>query len=487
MNRIILNVEQAKEKINKEIYGHFAEHLGRCIYEGLWVGEHSDIPNENGIRKDVVEALKKINIPVLRWPGGCFADEYHWKDGIGSGGTRNKHVNTHWGSVVENNHFGTHEFLDLCEQLDTEPYISGNVGSGTVHEMQQWIEYMTFAGESSMTNWRKANGREKPWKLKYFGIGNENWACGGRMLPEYYADLYRRYQTYVPDYDDNGIYKIACGSYDDNYNWTEVLMDRAGEYMDGLSLHYYTVPGTWENKGSATDFTKDEWYTTMKRTLYMDELIGKHSTIMDKYDPDKNIGLVIDEWGTWHDVEKGTNPRFLFQQNTMRDALVAGINLNIFNNRCDRVKMANIAQMINVLQAVILTKGKQMILTPSYHVFDLYKVHQDATMVPVHLEVNKYKAIPQLNVSASKNSKGQLNITICNLDPNKSADIECKINGEYGNKVNGKVLTSCEINAHNTFDNPSNVKPSIIDEHTINADKINVKLASASVALLTIE
>ncbi|MFW5991760.1 MAG: alpha-N-arabinofuranosidase [Halanaerobiaceae bacterium] len=487
MNKIILDVNQAKDKINKEIYGHFAEHLGRCIYGGLWVGEDSDIPHNHGIRKDVIEALKRINIPVVRWPGGCFAEEYHWRDGIGPRAERKNHVNTHWGGVLENNHFGTHEFLDFCEQLGTEPYICGNVGSGTVNEMQQWIEYITFDGESPMANWRKANGREKPWRLKYFGIGNENWTCGGNMSPEYYADIYRSYQTYVRNYDSNEIYKIACGSYNDKYNWTDVLMDRAGEYMDGLSFHYYTVPGPWEDKGSATDFTRDEWFTTMKKTLYIDKIITGHSTIMDKYDPEKNVGLIIDEWGTWYNAEEGTNPRFLFQQNTMRDALVAGINLNIFNNHCDRVQMANIAQMINVLQAIILTRGKKMILTPTYHVFDMYQIHQDAVMVPVQLDINKYKTIPQLNVSASKNNKGHVNITICNLDPDKPADIECIIYGEWFKKVKGKVLTSKEINAHNTFENPDYVKPDTLDEATINKNKLDVKLPSASVVLLTLE
>jgi len=240
MNRLIIDADRKRGKINRNIYGHFAEHLGRCIYEGLWVGEESPIPNIRGIRSDVVEALRKIKVPVLRWPGGCFADHYHWQDGIGPRTQRKKIVNSCWGGVTENNHFGTHEFMDLCAQLNTEPYICGNVGSGSVHEMEQWIEYMTFDGESPLANLRKENGREKPWELKYFGVGNENWGCGGNMRPEYYADVYRRYQTYVKSYGDNEIFKIASGSHDDDYYWTEVLMERAGRYMDGLSLHYYT-------------------------------------------------------------------------------------------------------------------------------------------------------------------------------------------------------------------------------------------------------
>ena len=353
MNNIQIFAAQKKGTINKNIYSHFAEHLGRCIYEGLWVGEDSPIPNTKGIRNDVLEALKKIKLPVLRWPGGCFADEYHWKDGIGPLSNRKLMINTHWGGVVENNHFGTNEFMLLCELLGCEPYICGNVGSGTVQEMQEWIEYVSFEGESPMANLRRDNGHEKPWGLKYFGVGNENWGCGGNMRVEYYADLYRRYQTYARNYGSNKLYKIACGPNSADYHWTEVMMREAGAYMDGLSLHYYTVCGTWQNKSSATDFNELEWFSIMKNSLFMDELITKHSALMDVYDPQKRVGLMVDEWGTWHSVEPGTNPGFLYQQNTMRDAVSAGTHLNIFNNHCERVQMANIAQLVNVLQSMI--------------------------------------------------------------------------------------------------------------------------------------
>lgn len=487
MNSLILNADINKGKINKNIYGHFAEHLGRCIYEGIWVGEDSAIPNVRGIRTDVVEALRNIKIPVLRWPGGCFADEYHWRDGLGPREKRAKIVNTHWGGVTENNHFGTHEFFDLCEQLGAEPYICGNVGSGTVYEMQQWVEYMTFAGESPMANWRQENGRDEPWELRYFGVGNENWGCGGNMRPEYYADLYRRYQTYVRNYGDNNIYKIACGPNTDDYEWTEILMSRAGKYMNGLSLHYYTVAGTWDEKGSATDFTKKEWYNTMKKTLFMEELIKKHSTIMDRYDPEKEVGLIIDEWGTWFEVELGTNPGFLYQQNTLRDALVAGINLNIFNNHCDRVQMANIAQTVNVLQAMVLTKGEKVVLTPSYHVFEMYKIHQDSMMIPLDLDIEKYNDIPQISVSASKDNKNQIHITLCNLDPDNVAEIDCKIYNANFNKVRGKILTAPELSMYNTFDNPEQVKPGVFNEFKINKNNLQAELPPASIVLFNLE
>ncbi|MFP4016738.1 MAG: alpha-N-arabinofuranosidase [Halanaerobiales bacterium] len=493
MNKLTINTDIKKGKINRNIYGHFAEHLGRCIYEGFWVGDDSDISNTNGIRNDVVEALRDINIPVLRWPGGCFADEYHWRDGIGRREERPRMVNTHWGGVIENNHFGTHEFFELCKQLDAEPYICGNVGSGTVYEMQQWVEYMTFDGESPMSNLRGKNGQEEPWKLKYFGVGNENWGCGGNMRPEYYADLYRRYQTYVRNYGDNKIFKIAGGANVDDYNWTDVLMKHAASFMDGLSLHYYTVPGdSWEAKGSATDFTAKEWFVTLKKTLYIEELIRKHSTIMDRYDPEKRVGLIIDEWGTWYDVEPGTNPGFLYQQNTLRDALVAGINLNIFNNYCDRVQMANIAQTINVLQSMILTRGKEMILTPTYHVFEMYKVHQDAELLDFDLISEDYQmdeeSVPAVNASASVDRKGNINITLCNLKDTGDVNLECVFNSMDNDisEVKGRILTADELNAHNTFENTDRVKPETYNNAERTERGFQVNIPARSVILLTL-
>jgi alpha-L-arabinofuranosidase len=493
-NNVIVNADITKGKINKNIYGHFAEHLGRCIYEGIWVGEDSAIPNTKGIRNDVLAALKNINVPVLRWPGGCFADEYHWKDGVGPRENRKRMVNTHWGGVVENNHFGTHEFMLLCELLECEPYICGNVGSGTVQEMSEWVEYMTFEGESPMANWRRENGQDEPWKLKYFGVGNENWGCGGNMRPEYYADLYRRYQTYVRNYGGNKIYKIAGGANVDDYNWTEVLMKNAHWLMDGLSLHYYTIPGDfWLGKGSAVDFPEDEWFITMKKALHMDELITKHSTIMDKYDPDKRIGMIIDEWGTWFDVEPGTNPGFLYQQNTIRDALVAGLHFNIFHNHADRVQMTNIAQTVNVLQAMILTEGEKMILTPTYHVFDMYKVHQDAELLAVDSTFGSYEnngvTLPQVTVSASKNTEGIVHISLCNIDHQNEAVLDLDLRGVIGveSKVSGTIITADSMNAHNTFEQPEVVKPAAFTGVSVENNKLSIKLPAMSVVTLAVK
>jgi len=491
VQEIVVDVDQARNTINPEIYGHFAEHLGRCIYDGIWVGGNSDIPNIRGMRKDVLEALKQINIPVLRWPGGCFADEYHWKDGIGPKEKRPKIVNTHWGMVVEDNSFGTHEFLDLCELLDCEVYIAGNVGSGTPEEMMEWVEYMTFDGDSEMANLRKLNGREKPWKIKYFGVGNENWGCGGNMTPEYYADLYKRFSTYVKNYPGSRIIKVACGPGDWNTHWMEVVLRRAARRMDAISLHYYVFTGNWRNKGSATNFNENDWFKLMKKTLDVNRLLDTHIKIMDKYDREKRIGLYVDEWGTWWNPELEKEGGVLYQQNTLRDAVSAGIYLNAFNNHCNRVKMANIAQTVNVLQAMVLTKGKQMILTPTYHVFEMYKVHQGAKMIPIDLTceayVSKEEKLSSLDVSASKTESGKVNITICNLNHIKPAEIVCELKNYTPKSVKGRTLTAEKINAHNTFDDPYTVKPEKLSGLEIKEQKVFVTLPAKSVNVIEIE
>ncbi|WP_112182335.1 alpha-N-arabinofuranosidase [Paraliobacillus zengyii] len=488
--KVVVNADVSRGIINKNIYGQFSEHLGRCIYEGLWVGEDSPIPNTNGIRNDVLHALKELNIPILRWPGGCFADEYHWKDGIGPREGRKRMVNTHWGGLVENNHFGTHEFMMLCDLLETEPYINGNVGSGTVQEMSEWVEYMTFDGESPMANWRKENGKEEAWKLTYFGVGNENWGCGGNMRPQYYADLYRRFQTYVRNYGDNKIFKIAGGPNVDDYNWTEVLMRDATHLMDGLSLHYYVHPGGFENKGSATNFSETEWEVSMQKTVYMEELIEKHSTIMDKYDPEKRVHLIVDEWGGWYDVEPGTNPGFLYQQNTVRDALIAGVTLNIFNNHNERVQMANIAQMVNVIQAMVLTEEDKMLLTPTYHIFNMYKVHQDAERIALDIDTKMLeidgKEYPQVSASASK-ANGVVNISLCNLDKDEKVTLDLDLRGVDFSDVTGEVVTSEKMNDYNSFENPDKIKPVDFKAIKVNEDKVTIELPAMSVVVLHVK
>ena len=509
-NIAAVNTGKLRARIDKNIYGHFTEHLGRCVYQGIWVGKDSAIPNVRGIRSDVVNALRHIKVPLVRWPGGCFADEYHWKDGIGPSSGRKEMINTHWGGVVEDNHFGTHEFFDFCEQVGCEPYVAGNLGSGTVQEMSEWVEYMTFEGKSPMSQLRKENGRDEPWRLRYFGIGNENWNCGGRMTAEHYADQYLNYQTYCRDYGDNTLYRIACGPRGDNYHWTETLMKKAMPFLDGLALHYYTrITDTsvrtkqedgnivyTKRKGvpqySATEFPESEWDDVIRNAWFTEELVSKHSAVMDRYDPEKTVSLVVDEWGTWFSVEPGTNPGFLYQQNTVRDAVVAAMSLNIFNNHCDRVRMTNIAQMVNVLQAIILTEGERMVLTPTYHVFDLFKVHQDAMLLDAALICDDYEtaygAVPKISMSASKAQAGELNFTLCNVDPKNSEDVKLVLDSlSTGCRITGKILAGDEMNSHNTFENPEAVSIKSFGGFSSEGSVINVKMPARSVVLLSIE
>ncbi len=488
MSRLTVDARSAGAVINRNLYGNFSEHLGHCIYGGVFVGEDSAIPNVNGMRTDVVEALRAIRLPVLRWPGGCFADEYHWKDGIGPRGQRKKMVNTHWGGVTEDNSFGTHEFMELCRQIGCEPYINGNLGSGTVQEMSEWMEYLTFDGVSPMAQLRAANGHPDPWRVKYFGVGNENWGCGGNMRPSFYADNYRRYQTYVRSYGENRVFKIACGPNGDDYDWTREVMEIAGRYMQGLSLHYYTVGGTWEHKHSATQFTREEYYELLEKALFMEELIVKHTAVMDRFDPEHRVGLVVDEWGTWHQVEPGTDPGFLYQQNTMRDALVAAVTLNIFNRHADRVVMANLAQLVNVLQAVLLTRDDRMVKTPTYHVFDLYQEHQDARLLACALDTGAAgaggHAVPALSASASVDADGEVHITVANLADQGAEELELRLEGCRPREIRGRILAGKPAD-RNDFDCPSRVEPRACTVRP-EGEAWRVMLPGCSVAALTV-
>src|SRR5689334_16939992 len=434
--QLTIRADQPGPTIDANLYGQFMEHLGRNVYEGIWVGEDSKIPNTRGYRNDVLAALRKLQVPVLRWPGGCFADEYHWRDGIGPRDKRPHRVNTYWGGVIEPNTFGTHEFFELAELIGAKTYLAVNVGSGTVQETSDWVEYITSPSESTLAKERRANGRDKPWKIDYIGVGNEPWGCGGDMNPDYYASEFKKYALNIKAPRDARPVKVASGPYGDGYEWTETVMKNAVNQMGAYSLHYYTLPsGSFEKpkKGPALTFTEADWIQTFKYTLDIDGMIQKHSAIMDKYDPQKRVGLIIDEWGAWYDVEPGTNPGFLYQQNTLRDALIAALSLQVFNSHCDRVRMANLAQTVNVLQSVLHTDGAQLVKTPTYHVFDLFKGHQGAVLLSCQVRCARYafngEQIPQLSVSASRDDAGQLLVTMCNADPHREAAVECDVHG----------------------------------------------------------
>ena len=497
-SQVRLHPDREGRVIPKEIYGQFAEHLGTCVYGGLWVGEESSIPNTKGYRNDVLQALKELRVPVLRWPGGCFADEYHWRDGVGPREDRPRMVNNNWGGTVEDNSFGTHEFLNLCELLGCEPYVSMNVGSGTVQEAAQWVEYMT-AEDGPMARLRKQNGREKPWRVKYIGVGNESWGCGGNMRPEYYADLYRRYQTYCRSYNGNRLFKIASGSGEYDLHWTEVMMERARNQMDGLSLHYYTVAGWSGSKGSATDFTDEDYYWTMGKCLDIENCIREHSKIMDKYDPRKRVALIVDEWGTWWDEEPGTVRGHLYQQNTMRDAFVAALSLNVFHKYTDRIKMANIAQIANVLQSMILTKEDKMVLTPTYYVFQMYNVHQDATYLPLDVACDTMRVrehmgrdggqrdLPVLGATASRDKDGAVHLSLSNVSLTEDNEVTVDLAGLDVADVSGQILAVKSIAAKNTFEQPDAVKPAGFKGAKISKGKLVVKMPPMSIVALELK
>ncbi|UCM89354.1 alpha-N-arabinofuranosidase [Streptomyces marincola] len=498
----VINLDLEGPVISRHLYGHFAEHLGRCIYGGFWVGEDSPIPNEGGIRLDVVEALRRLNIPNLRWPGGCFADEYHWTDGIGPREDRPRMVNTHWGDVEENNHFGTHEFMALCDLLGADPYISGNVGSGTVKEMSDWVEYLTRPGDSPMARLRRGNGRDEPWRVPFWGLGNETWGCGGNMRAEHYADLARQYATYCRDHGDNKLYRIAAGASDDDYAWTETLMKQIScfgceatpkNFFQGLSFHYYTIAGTWEAKGSATQFGNEDYYRTLFNAQRVDRLISGHSAVMDVYDPGRKVGLVLDEWGTWWEVEPGTNPGFLHQQNTLRDALVAGLHFDVFHRHAERLFMANIAQTVNVLQAMVLTDDQErLILTPTYHVFEMNKGHQDARALDVHLRVpGAARAVGDgelRTVSASASVRDDtLLISVSNLDAEDGLSLTFDLRGRVAGEHTARILTADRPQAHNTGEAPGTVAPRAFDGVRRTEDNGGLRVELPPHSFVTIE
>jgi len=501
--RVVIDLDAPGTTISRHLYGHFAEHLGRCIYGGFWVGKDSSIPHRNGIRTDVVEALRRIRIPNLRWPGGCFADEYHWRDGIGDPAERPRMINSHWGDIVESNAFGTHEFFELCEMLGADPYVSGNVGSGTVREMSEWVEYITRGDDSPMANLRRQNGRDEPWHVPFWGVGNEPWGCGGTMRAEPYADLARQFATYLRNHSGNTLYRVAAGADSHDYKWTEALMQAiSGHYnkpfVEAISLHQYTVPGSWNaRRGTATVFDEDGYYATIKKAQDIETLIRRHSTIMDVYDPDKKVGLVLDEWGTWWDVEPGTNPGFLFQQNTMRDALVASVHFDAFHRSADRLTMANIAQTVNVLQSVILIDPKtdELILTPTFHVFEMNTGHHDAQLLPLRLDASDHTKsvdgsdIPTVSASASTTGDTAL-VSLSNLDAAGELTVVLDLRGRSVVSAKARLLAADSLQDHNTATRPDAV--SVRDHEVRAADGtyghgLAVTLPAASYATIELE
>ena len=483
---VVLNKDKAPT-ISKHIYGHFAEHLGRCIYDGIYVGDKSSIANTNGVRNDIIKALQELKVPNLRWPGGCFADTYHWKDGIGPKNERPSIVNRWWGGTTENNSFGTHEFLDLCEILGTEPYLAGNVGSGTPRELDEWVQYVNYKPGSPMADLRVKNGRKSPWDVSIWGVGNEMWGCGGNMTAEYYVNLYKQYATFMPN-GDSKLFRIASGANGDDYHWTEVLMrDIPKSLIEGVAMHWYTVID-WAKKGHSTNFDESVYFESMKQALRMEELVTKHSEIMDKYDPEKKVALIVDEWGGWYEPDDTAKWGVLYQQNTIRDAMIAGVTLNIFNNHADRVRGANLAQVVNVLQSVILTDKEKMLLTPTYYVMKMYNVHQDAQLIPLKIESPKYvsdnKELPAVSVSASKDKNSLFHISLVNIDSQKQNKVKINVQQLGIKNISGQILTAPKITDYNSFENSDKIKPTVFKSFTIKNNQLEITLPPHSVVVL---
>jgi len=486
----VLHTDQPGAKIDRHIYGQFAEHLGRGIEEGLWVGEQSSIPNVRGFRSDVIAALRALHVPVVRWPGGCFADEYHWRDGIGPRAARPITLNTNWGGVPESNAFGTHEFLDFAELIGADAYINGNLGTGSAREMAEWLQYMTSDKATSLTAERARNGHPAPWKIAYFAVGNEAWGCGGNMTPDHYVDLYRQSANFLKAPAGARPVLVASGGNDNDTSWTTALVSKVKRDMGAVSFHYYTIPGDkWQSKGPTTGFGEDQWISTLAHTLRMEDYIAQNSAIMDTYDPARKIAFAVDEWGTWYDPEAGREPGFLYQQNTLRDAIVAALNFNVFHHHAERVRLANVAQMINVLQAMILTKGPQMILTPTYHAFKMFEPFQDATYLPAEATIPRYSlgnaSVPAVSLSAARTAAGAIAVALVNLDPHKAMPMTLALSGTAAlSQAKGTLLTAAAMDAHNTFENPSAVQPVAFTAVSLNRGTVTLTLPPKSIVVL---
>jgi alpha-N-arabinofuranosidase len=499
--RLQIDAKVDGPRIEPDIYGQFVEHLGRGVYEGIWVGEDSDIPNVRGIRSDVVAALKRIRVPLVRWPGGCFAENYHWRDGVGPRSQRPRGVNTAWGDEPESNHFGSDEFMDFIAQIGAKAFISVNVTTGTPGEAQAWMQYLTAPASSTAGKERGANGHPEPYRIPYIGIGNETWGCGGNMSASYYADLYRHYHAALRSFGT----LIASDANSDQYNWTATLLERAlmrhdtpselawiyGEpLIQWIGVHFYTFSGNdWGAKSAAVGFSASEWAGAMRRTSRTVELIDGHARLLDRVDPERRIGISFNEWGAWwKDAENP--PSNLFQEGTLRDAVIAAFTLNQFHDRAERVRMANVAQMVNVLQSMILTRGREMLLTPTYHVFDLYQVHQGAKRLGVALETPDYvhdgSALPALSVSASRDADGRVHVSVVNLDPDRAARLELRVAGRGLAQVDGRVITAATMDARPRFGGPDPLAPRALQVVSIEDGMARIDIPAKSVSVLAL-
>jgi alpha-L-arabinofuranosidase len=465
---ITVNVllDQAIGTIRPEVYGQFAEHIGGVIYDGIWVGHDSKIANTDGIRQAIIDHVKTLGPVVVRWPGGCFADRYHWRDGIGPASKRPRRFGR-WREETESNQFGTHEFLRFCRLCGVRPYLAANVGTGTPEEFQQWVEYCNApAGSTTLADERVTNGDREPFHVEYWGVGNESWGCGGKFIPEDYCREYRRFVEWLPKYD-TVLFRIAAGPNSNDLDWTRRFFARWADGsradLEGWAPHYYC--GT---TGHALNFSVDQWYEQLHKANRMETLIKDQWAAMGEFDRRHEVKLVIDEWGSWHPAGTEINPRHLFEQmGTLRDALVAALSLDTFNRHADKVRMANVAQLVNNLHSLFLADGDKFVATPTYHVYTMYRGHQDARAVRIDVQApdtsfqvrGGTERITRLAGSASRTRDGRATLTLAHLHASEPADVHISLHGGAAREVRHTVLTHNELNAHNTFERPDVVTP----------------------------
>jgi len=498
--KVLVHADREVGVVRPEFHSHFAEHLGSCVYGGIWVGRNSPLPNVNGFRKAAVDYLKALGVPVLRWPGGCYADDYHWREGIGP--HRPKRVNIHWGNYTEDNSFGTHEFVAFCRLIGAEPYIAANVGTGSPREMRDWIEYCNFPGGSELSDERAANGSREPFGVRYWGVGNELWGCGGNMRPEQAADEFRRFASFARTFGDSRLYLVGCGPNGNDHRWTRGFMDTlaGGRPMpDGYSMHYY------ENGSLPTEqFTAEAMYAQLNLFPRVEQAIIQQRDLLDTYDPARKIGLILDEWGVWDRIPASDEQKYgrLWQQSTMRSAVAAALGLNLFNRQADKLYMCNIAQMVNVLQSVLLTEGPESpkcVRTTTYYAFQLFQPHRGKTAVAVEADGNRLpdpaaapagraapaSPPPDLSVSASRRGPA-LVISFVNPRHDLDMEVDCTLRGIVGRTGHAQILHDSDLNAANGFDGPERIVPKPHDV-TVEAGRLRLGLPAMSVCTVAME
>ncbi|HYK89980.1 MAG TPA: alpha-L-arabinofuranosidase C-terminal domain-containing protein [Acidobacteriota bacterium] len=476
--RIRINADVGIGTIRPELHGHFAEHLGSCTYGGLWVGKDSRIPNIDGYRKQAVEYLRELGIPVLRWPGGCFADDYHWRDGIGPREKRPRTVNIHWGNYTEDNSFGTHEFVGLCRLIGAEPYFAGNVGSGTPEELRDWVEYCNFPSGSALSDERVRNGSREPFRISYWGIGNENWGCGGNMTPEEYAAQYRRFAGYVRGFGNTRPFPIACGPNGNDTDWSRRFLDamKGRRYPSGFAMHFYSG-----GKNVSTSFTIEAMQEQLSSFAKVEQAIKQQRALMDGYDPERRMGLLVDEWGVWDRMVPEEEKRYgrLWQQITVRSAVAAALGLNVFHRQADKLIMCNIAQIVNVLHSMLLTYEDQCIRTPAYYAFELLKAHR--AKIAVHVENDDTTPLG-LSASASVKEK-ELVLSLVNPKHDTGTKVSCSLTGAAALSGKARILNDTDFNACNTFEYPDRIVPK---DHAVEVEASRIRVELPPMSIVTV-